>query len=70
MDIPVKRSRQAAYMKNAYNTPKGRAKQQIKYYMKKFKDDDEAQLIFNDPNTTIVQKLLKIKEYNFFASLK
>lgn len=62
------RSRYATYMANAYKTKEGRAKQQLKYYRKKWNNNTEAQAILTDPDTTNVQKLFKMKELNFHLS--
>lgn len=65
---PPKRTRVATYMANQYKTKEGRAKQQLKYYKKKWQNNEEAHAIMTDPDTTYVQKLFKIKELNFHLS--
>ncbi len=56
-------------MKRNYYENGGRVKSLLKYYTRKFKEDEEAQSILNNTRLTFDERLKEIKLYNFTKNM-
>ena len=56
-------------MKEQYDTSNGREKSILKYYKRKFKDDDYALRIIMNKSTPVKERLITIKRYNLEKKL-
>lgn len=55
----------AEYAKKSYHTADGKAKSLIKYYKKKYADDEYIMSLVKDTDMTPVEKVKKMKMYNY-----
>lgn len=64
------RKRRCGYVKKHYYNSGGRYKSLIKYYKRKFKDDEDAMDILNDEDLTLEEKYKEIKYYNMEKTME
>lgn len=64
------KKRQCEYVKKHYYNSGGRYKSLIKYYKRKFKDDEDAMDILNDEDLSLEEKYKEIKYYNMEKTME
>lgn len=52
-------------MRKTYDTCNGREKSSLKYYKRKYADDEEAMSILMNPDIDVCEKAKQMKIYNF-----